>query len=85
MRKIFVDTETTGINAASGHRIIELGAIEVDKTITKKNSFHCYLNPERLIDPHAIRVHGITDNFVAIKLNLKKLCGILSILLTGQN
>ena len=71
MRKIFVDTETTGISVTNGHRIIELGAIEVDSNITKKNSFHCYLNPERLIDPHAIKVHGITDEFVANKPKFK--------------
>lgn len=71
MRKIFVDTETTGISVTNGHRIIELGAIEVDSKITKKNSFHCYLNPERLIDPHAIKVHGITDEFVANKPKFK--------------
>jgi DNA polymerase-3 subunit epsilon len=71
MRKIFVDTETTGISVSTGHRIIELGAIEVDRNITKKNSFHCYLNPERLIDPHAIKVHGITDEFVANKPKFK--------------
>ena len=71
MRKIFVDTETTGISVTNGHRIIELGAIEVDSNITKKNSFHCYLNPERLIDPHAIKVHGVTDEFVANKPKFK--------------
>ena len=71
MRKIFIDTETTGISVTNGHRIIELGAIEVDSNITKKNSFHCYLNPERLIDPHAIKVHGITDEFVANKPKFK--------------
>lgn len=71
MRKIFVDTETTGLSVTNGHRIIELGAIEVDSNITKKNSFHCYLNPERLIDPHAIKVHGVTDEFVANKPKFK--------------
>ena len=71
MRKIFIDTETTGISVTNGHRIIELGAIEVDSNITKKNSFHCYLNPERLIDPHAIKVHGITDEFVANQAKFK--------------
>ena len=71
MRKIFVDTETTGLSVTNGHRIIELGAVEVDSNITKKNSFHCYLNPERLIDTHAIKVHGITDEFVANKPKFK--------------
>lgn len=71
MRKIFVDTETTGLSVTKGHRIIELGAIEVDSKITKKNSFHYYLNPERIIDPHAIKVHGITNEFVADKAKFK--------------
>jgi len=71
MRKIFVDTETTGLSAAKGHRIIEVGAIEVDSKITKKKSFHCYLNPEKIIDPFAIEIHGITNEFVADKPKFK--------------
>lgn len=71
MRKIFVDTETTGLSAAHGHRIIEIGAIEVDGKITKKKSFHCYLNPEKLIDTFATEIHGITNEFVADKAKFK--------------
>jgi DNA polymerase-3 subunit epsilon len=73
MRKIFVDTETTGLSAAHGHRIIEIGAIEVDGKITKKKSFHCYLNPEKLIDTFATEIHGITNEFVADKAKFKNI------------
>ena len=67
MKQIILDTETTGISAEAGHRIIELGAIEiVDRKITD-NNFQAYLNPKRNIDPGSIHVHGITDEFVSDK------------------
>lgn len=60
-RQIVLDTETTGLEFAKGHRIIEIGCIEiVSRQITDKN-FHCYLNPDRLIEAGAMKVHGITD------------------------
>ena len=67
MRQISLDTETTGIHAASGHRIIELGAVEIIDGNLTGNDFHVYLNPKRNIDPRAMEVHGITDEFVADK------------------
>ena len=67
MRQIILDTETTGLSPEAGHRIIEIGAIEiVDRKITD-NNFQTYLNPKRNIDPGSIHVHGITDEFVADK------------------
>jgi len=67
MRQIILDTETTGISPEAGHRIIEIGAIEiVDRKITD-NNFQTYLNPKRSIDPGSIHIHGITDEFVADK------------------
>ena len=69
MKQIILDTETTGISAEAGHRIIELGAIEiVDRKITD-NNFQAYLNPKRNIDPGSIHVHGITDEFVSDKFS----------------
>jgi len=67
MRQIILDTETTGLSPEAGHRIIEIGAIEiVDRKITD-NNFQTYLNPKRSIDPGSIHIHGITDAFVADK------------------
>ena len=65
--EIILDTETTGIDPKNGHRLIEIGCLEVDDLIATGKSFHHYFNPERLIEPDAIRVHGITDEMVANK------------------
>lgn len=67
MREIVVDTETTGLDPADGHRIIEIGCVELFDHVPTGNTFHCYLNPERLIPPEAQRVHGLTDEFLAEK------------------
>lgn len=66
-RQIILDTETTGINPQEGHRIIEIGCVEMINRRLTGNNFHVYLNPERLIEEEAIRVHGITNEFVADK------------------
>ena len=60
MRQIALDTETTGISKDEGHRIIEIGCIEIENRRITGNEFHCYLNPEREIDEGATRVHGLT-------------------------
>ena len=67
MRHIFLDTETTGLNANQGHRIIEIAAIEIVNRRPTNNSFHFYLNPDREIDPAAQEVHGITLDFLQDK------------------
>ncbi len=67
MRQIVLDTETTGIGSELGHRIIEIGCIElVDRKLTG-NHFHVYLNPQRAVDEGAFRVHGISDEFLQDK------------------
>lgn len=67
MRQIVLDTETTGLSTKDGHRIIEIGCVElIHRKITGK-TFHVYLNPRRLIDEGAMRVHGITNEFVSDK------------------
>ncbi len=67
MRQIVLDTETTGLDPLSGHKLIEIGCIElVDRRFTR-NTFHQYVNPERAIDQGAINVHGITNEFVQDK------------------
>lgn len=66
-RQIILDTETTGLNAATGDRVIEIGCVEmVNRRLTGRN-LHFYINPEREIDPGAMAVHGITNEFVADK------------------
>ena len=67
MRQIFLDTETTGLNPAQGHRIIEIAAVEVVNRRLTRNHFHVYLNPDRDIDPGAQEVHGITLEFLQDK------------------
>lgn len=67
MRQIFLDTETTGLYPAQGHRIIEIAAIEVINRRVTSNHFHVYLNPDREIDPAAQEVHGITLEFLQDK------------------
>ena len=65
MKEIVLDTETTGISIKDGHRIVEIGCIELENLIPTKNRFHCYLNPERKVSEKALDVHGYTDEFLA--------------------
>ena len=67
MRQLILDTETTGISVDSGHRVIEIGRVEIiDRRLTG-NDFQAYLNPERKIDPATIPIHGLTDEFISDK------------------
>ena len=65
MKEIVLDTETTGISVKDGHRIVEIGCIELDNLIPTKNNFHCYLNPERKVSEQAFKVHGYSDEFLS--------------------
>ena len=65
MKEIVLDTETTGISIKDGHRIVEIGCIELDNLIPTKNKFHCYLNPERKVSEQALKIHGYDDNFLS--------------------
>ncbi len=67
MKEIVLDTETTGLSVKDGHRIVEIGCIELDNLIPNSNKFHCYLNPERKVSEKALEVHGYTDQFLADK------------------
>ena len=71
MKEIVLDTETTGISVKDGHRIVEIGCIELEDLIPTKNKFHCYLNPERKVSEKAFEVHGYSDEFLSkqIKFN----------------
>ena len=65
MKEIVLDTETTGISVKEGHRIVEIGCIELNDLVPTKNKFHCYLNPERKVSEKALEVHGYTDEFLS--------------------
>lgn len=71
MRQIVLDTETTGLEPAEGHRIIEIGCVEMVNRRLTGNNFHHYLQPDREIDDGAIEVHGITNEFLADKPRFK--------------
>jgi len=65
MKEVILDTETTGLSIRDGHRIVEIGCIELDDLIPTQNRFHCYLNPERKVSEKALEVHGYTDEFLS--------------------
>ncbi len=67
MKEIVLDTETTGLSVRDGHRIVEIGCIELDNLVPTKNIFHFYLNPERKVSEKAFEVHGYSDEFLASK------------------
>lgn len=67
MRQIILDTETTGISIAEGHRIIEIGCVELIDRVITGNTYHCYINPQREVEQEAIEVHGITNEFLVDK------------------
>jgi len=65
MKEIILDTETTGLSTKEGHRLVEIGCIELDDLIPTGNKFHCYLNPEKKVSEKAFEVHGYTDEFLS--------------------
>ncbi|PCI74782.1 MAG: DNA polymerase III subunit epsilon [SAR86 cluster bacterium] len=67
MRQVVLDTETTGLDPSQGHRVIEIGCVEIDNRKLTGKHFHCYLNPDREIDAGAMEVHGLTSHFLADK------------------
>ena len=72
MKEIVLDTETTGLSTRDGHRIVEIGCIELDNLIPTKKNFHCYLNPDRKVSEKALEVHGYTDEFLSTKKKFKE-------------
>ena len=65
MKEVILDTETTGLSIKEGHRIVEIGCIELENLVPTKNKFHCYLNPQRKVSERALEVHGYTDEFLS--------------------
>ena len=76
MKEIVLDTETTGLLVKDGHRIVEIGCIELDNLIPTKNIFHCYLNPERKVSEKAFEVHGYSDEFLSSKQKFSDIADI---------
>jgi len=72
MKEIILDTETTGLSVKDGHRLVEIGCIELENLIPTNNKFHCYLNPERKVSEKALEVHGYTDEFLSSKKKFKE-------------
>jgi len=73
MLEVVLDTETTGLSVKEGHRIVEIGCIELNNQIPTSNKFHCYLNPERKVSEKALKVHGYTDTFLSDKKKFKEI------------
>ena len=65
MKEVVLDTETTGISVRDGHRIVEIGCIEIENLVSTKKTFHCYLNPETKVSEKALEVHGYTYEFLS--------------------
>ena len=73
MKEIVLDTETTGISTKDGHRIVEIGCIELENLIPTSNRFHYYLNPERKVSEKALEIHGYTDDFLSKKKKFREI------------
>ena len=73
MIEVILDTETTGLSVKDGHRIVEIGCIELENLIPTSKKFHCYLNPERKVSEKALEVHGYTDQFLSEKKKFKEI------------
>ena len=67
MKEIVLDTETTGLSVKNGHKIVEIGCVELDELVLTSNKYHCYLNPERKVSEEAFKIHGYTDEFLSDK------------------
>ena len=65
MKEIILDTETTGLDVKDGHRIVEIGCLEIDDFVLTSKKFHCYLNPQRKVSEQALKIHGYTDEFLS--------------------
>ena len=74
MKEVVLDTETTGLGVKDGHRIVEIGCIELENQFLTSKKFHCYLNPERKVSEKAFKVHGYTDEFLASQKKFSEIC-----------
>ena len=84
MKEIILDTETTGLSVKEGHRIVEIGCIELENLIPTNNNFHCYLNPERKVSEKALETHGYTDEFLSDKKKFKEVADDFLLYIKGK-
>ena len=84
MKEIILDTETTGLSVKEGHRIVEIGCIELENFIPTNNNFHCYLNPERKVSEKALETHGYTDVFLSDKKKFKEIADDFLLYIKGK-
>ena len=84
MKEIILDTETTGLSIKEGHRIVEIGCIELENFIPTNNNFHCYLNPERKVSEKALETHGYTDEFLSDKIKFKEIADDFLLYIKGK-
>ena len=84
MKEIILDTETTGLSVKEGHRIVEIGCIELENFIPTNNNFHCYLNPERKVSEKALETHGYTDKFLSDKKKFKEVADDFLLYIKGK-
>jgi DNA polymerase-3 subunit epsilon len=73
MKEVVLDTETTGLSVEEGHRIVEIGCVELNDLIPTSNKFHYYLNPGKKISKEALKIHGYTDDFLSDKKKFKEI------------
>ena len=74
MKEVVLDTETTGLGVKDGHRIVEIGCIELENQISTSKKFHCYLNPERNVSEKALEIHGYSDEFLSKQKKFLDIC-----------
>ena len=84
MKEVILDTETTGLSVKEGHRIVEIGCIEMENFIPTNNNFHCYLNPERKVSEKALETHGYTDEFLSDKKKFKEIADDFLLYIKGK-
>ena len=84
MKEVILDTETTGLSVKEGHRIVEIGCIELENFIPTNNNFHCYLNPERRVSEKALETHGYTDKFLSDKKKFKEIADDFLLYIKGK-
>ena len=84
MKEVILDTETTGLSVKEGHRIVEIGCIELENFMPTNNNFHCYLNPERKVSEKALETHGYTDEFLSNKKKFKEIADDFLLYIKGK-
>ncbi len=84
MKEVILDTETTGLSVKEGHRIVEIGCMELENFIPTNNNFHCYLNPQRKVSKKALETHGYTDEFLSDKKKFKEIADDFLLYIKGK-